>query len=116
MTRHGNWESVTNNFGTCVFLRTAVKLNSNDHQILKGNLRNLVANKLLVQKKINKKQKWSAIRRDLHHSNFSSKSVYNLYPLILFSNFRSFCTNNLFATKFLRFPFKIWWSLTSKHS
>ena len=32
-------------------------LDVNDHQILKGNLRNLVANKLLVQKKINKKQK-----------------------------------------------------------
>ena len=27
-TRHGSWESVTNNFGTCVFLRTAVILNS----------------------------------------------------------------------------------------
>jgi hypothetical protein len=39
---------------------------------------------LVVQKKKNKKQKWSAIKRDLHHSKFSSKSVYKLYPLICF--------------------------------
>jgi hypothetical protein len=28
--------------------------------------------------------KRSVIRRDLHHSNFSSKSVYKLYPFIFF--------------------------------